>query len=61
MIYDIPVWLVKLRLNAGYDLVFGGELLLSEDKEYALEDNNGDRVKAGWSGFRTGIGIVVPF
>lgn len=61
LIYDIPVWLVKLRLNAGYDLVFGGELLLSEDKEYALEDNNGDRVKTGWSGFRTGIGIVVPF
>lgn len=61
LIYEIPVWLVKLKLNAGYDLVFAGDLILSEDKEYALEDNKGDRIKTGWSGFRTGIGIVVPF
>ena len=59
--YDIPVWMVKLRLNAGYDLVFGGELKLSEDKDYALENSKGDRVKTGWSGFRSGIGVVVPF
>lgn len=61
LIYDIPVWLVKLRLNAGYDLIFGGELKFSDDQEYALEDNSGERVKTGWSGFRTGIGVVVPF
>lgn len=59
--YDIPVWVVKLRINAGYDLVFGGELRLSEDKDYALENSRGDRVKTGWSGFRSGIGVVVPF
>ena len=59
--YDIPVWVVKLRLNAGYDVVFGGELKFSEDKDYSLEDNNGKRVKTGWSGFRSGIGVVVPF
>lgn len=60
-IYDIPVYVVKLRLNAGYDFMLGGELILSEDRDYALEDNTGDRVKTGWSGLRSGIGIVVPF
>lgn len=58
--YDIPVWIVKLRLKLGYDLFLGGELKFSEDREVSLEDNEGDLVKTGWSGLRTGVGIVVP-
>lgn len=58
--YDKPVWVVKLRVSAGYDQVFGGKLKFSEDNDYFLEDNNGKAVKTGWSGFRSGIGVVVP-
>lgn len=60
-IYDLPISVVRLRLNAGYDLLFGGELRFSEDRELMLENQKGDRVKTGWSGFRSGIGVVVPF
>jgi len=60
-IYDIPISVVKLRLNLGYDLVLGGELKFKENNDFALEDDDGDRINAGWSGFRSGIGIVVPF
>lgn len=61
LIYDIPISVVKLRLNAGYDLILAGDLKFSEDNDYFLEDDDGDAVKTGWSGFRTGIGIIVPF
>lgn len=61
LIYDIPISVVKLRLNLGYDLMLGGELKFKENSDFYLEDNQGDAVKTGWSGFRSGIGIVVPF
>ncbi len=61
LFYDIPISVVKLRLNLGYDLMIGGDLKFKEDNDFSLEDNQGDRVKTGWSGFRSGIGIVVPF
>ena len=60
-IYDIPISVVKLRLNLGYDLMLGGELKFKENSDFSLEDDQGNRVKTGWSGFRSGIGIVVPF
>lgn len=60
-IYELPISVVRLRLNAGYDLLFGGDFWFSEDREYTLENNKGEGVKTGWSGFRTGIGVMVPF
>lgn len=59
--YDIPISVVKLRLNLGYDLVLGGNLKFKENSDYTLENNQGDPIKSGWSGFRSGIGIVIPF
>lgn len=61
LFYDIPISVVKLRLNVGYDLVFAGELQFNDDNDFYLQDNSEDPVKTGWSGFRSGIGIVVPF
>lgn len=61
LFYDIPISVVKLRLNIGYDLMIGGDLKFKENNDFSLEDDQGDRVKTGWSGFRSGIGIVVPF
>lgn len=61
LIYDIPISVVKLRLNVGYDLVFGGGFRFNDDTESTLFDAQGEAVKTGWSGLRTGIGIVVPF
>ncbi|WMI64458.1 hypothetical protein RBH94_10335 [Aestuariibaculum sp. YM273] len=59
-IYDIPISIAKLRLNMGYDLVMGGDLKFKDNRDYSLEDDQGDRVRTGWSGFRSGIGIVIP-
>ena len=60
-IYDIPISIVKLRFNIGYDVMIGGDLKFKENNDFSLEDDGGDRVRTGWSGFRSGIGIVVPF
>ena len=59
--YDIPISVVKLRLTLGYDQVFSGDFRFNDNTEATLLDNQGDAIKTGWSGFRSGIGIVVPF
>lgn len=59
-IYDIPISIVKFRLNIGYDLVLPGDFKFNDNNESTLVDDNGDNVKTGWSGFRSGIGIVFP-
>lgn len=61
LLYELPVSIVKIRFNIGYDLVFGGDFKFKENNDFSLEDNKGNTIKSGWSGFRTGIGIVVPF
>lgn len=60
LIYEYPISFFKIRAVFGYDLVFGGKLLFKENKDLYLENNNGDSVKTGWSGLRTGIGVSVP-
>lgn len=60
LIYEYPVYFFKIRATIGYDLVLGGKLLFKENKDVYLESNNGDSVKTGWSGLRTGIGISIP-
>jgi hypothetical protein len=60
LIYEIPVSFFKLRISAGYDLVLSGKILFEENSDFRLENNNGEDVKTGWSGFRTGLGIVIP-
>lgn len=59
--YDIPIYVFKLRLNIGYDLMFGGQLRFSENSDFYLENDRGEEVKTNWSGFRSGIGLVIPF
>jgi hypothetical protein len=61
LIYDIPISIVKLRLNIGYDQVFGGKFRFKENTDAWLENNAGDPVRTSWSGLRTGVGVVVPF
>jgi hypothetical protein len=59
-IYDIPISVVKLRINFGYDLVFGGAFKLSSNDELTLQNDEGDPIKPGWSGLRVGLGVVIP-
>lgn len=61
LIYDIPISIIKLRLNAGYDFVLGGKLNFKDNSDFYLEDDQGDAIKTGWGGFRSAIGIVIPF
>lgn len=60
MIYEQPIWLVKLRFSIAYDIVFTGKLKLKDNDELHLEDGSGDEVRAGWSGLRFGFGLAVP-
>lgn len=58
--YEYPISFFILKVNAGFDFVFGGKLLFKDNKENFLIDNSGDQVKTEWTGFRTGIGIAIP-
>lgn len=60
IIYDISIVMVKLRLNLGYDFMLGGQLKFKENSDFYLEDDQGVAIKPGWSGFRSGIAIVIP-
>lgn len=46
---------IKIEANAGYEGNISGKL--KNDDEAYLMDNNGDPIKANWSGFRIGIGL----
>jgi hypothetical protein len=59
-IYEIPISKFKLRFNLGYDYVLGGNFNLADSPDLPLENDEGDFVKPGWSGLRTGVGIVIP-
>jgi len=58
VIYEYSISFFKLRASLGYDLVFGGKLKLN-DKNHLVNDRN-QIVRTEWSGFRTGLGIVLP-
>ncbi|MFG6687045.1 hypothetical protein ACGK9U_10710 [Mariniflexile sp. HNIBRBA6329] len=60
IIYEYPISFFNLRLSLGFDVVIGGKYKFKEDSEYHLEDKNGDAVKNGWTGLRSGIGISIP-
>ena len=57
--YEYPLWFFNLYLSAGVDVVLGGDLKL--DSKHHIENNRGEPVNANWTGFRTGIGVSVPF
>ncbi len=60
LIYEYPIWFFSLRASLGADMVLGGKLIFDDDNELYLEDNSGDKVKTGWTGFRSGIGVSIP-
>jgi len=60
LIYEQPIWKVRLRFSMAYDLVFNGKLTLKDNDDMHLEDSSGDDIKADWSGIRAGIGISIP-
>ncbi|SDR69539.1 hypothetical protein SAMN05216503_0459 [Polaribacter sp. KT25b] len=58
--YEYPLSFLILKANFGFDLVLGGKLIFKENTETHLIDNSNNSVKTGWSGLRTGIGIIIP-
>jgi len=60
LIFEYPLSFVRLRASAGFDLVLGGKQYLTEDRDFFIQDNNGDAVRTGWSGARLGIGAAIP-
>lgn len=60
IIYEYPVSFFKIRASVGFDLVLGGDLNFKDIENSHLIDNSGDKVKTGWSGFRSGLGITIP-
>ena len=61
LLFEQPLSIFSLRIKAGYDYVFGGKLIFSENKEAYLENNRGSAVRTNWSGIRTGLGIAYIF
>lgn len=60
LIYELPVWVCKLRFSVAYDVMISGKLLFKEDNDFHLENSSGEDVKADWSGLKAGIGISIP-
>jgi hypothetical protein len=58
--YEYPLSFLILKANIGFDLTFGGKLKFKDNEEAHLINNAGEKVNTGWSGLRTGIGIVFP-
>ena len=60
LIYEYPVGFITLRASAGFDFVLGGKLFFNDEDNLYVENNNGDPVRTGWTGLRTGIGVAIP-
>ena len=58
--YEYPLSFFIIKANIGFDLVFGGKLKFKDNNEAHLINNSNQEVKTGWSGLRTGLGIVIP-
>jgi hypothetical protein len=58
--YEYPLSFIILKANIGFDLVFGGKLRFNDNNEAHLINNSNEKVKTGWSGLRTGLGIAFP-
>lgn len=60
--YEYPLKFMVLRAYLDLDIYVGGKMKLEEDNsnDGYLMTNNGEKVTTGWSGFNTGIGIVIP-
>lgn len=62
MTYEYPLKFMVLKAYIDLDIYLGGKLKLQEknpDGLYLL-NNNGEKVTTGWTGFNTGLGIVIP-
>ena len=58
--YEYPLSFLILKATVGFDIVIGGKLIFKNNNENYLINNSNKKVTTGWSGFRTGIGIVIP-
>jgi hypothetical protein len=58
--YEYPLSFLILKANFGFDLTFGGKLKFKDNDEFHLTNNSNENVTTGWSGLRTGLGIVFP-
>jgi hypothetical protein len=58
--YEYPLSFLILKANICFYLTFDGKLKFKDNEEAHLINNAGENVTTGWSGLRTGIGIVFP-
>jgi hypothetical protein len=58
--YEYPIAFFKVKIRAGYDWTFVGDVFLKNDDDAFLRNDNNDNVKTNWSGFRTGLVISIP-
>lgn len=61
LIYEYPITsFLILRASLGFDLVLSTQLNFKDIDNAHLLDESDNKVKTGWSGLRSGIGIAIP-
>ncbi|MEO9571223.1 MAG: hypothetical protein ABJH82_13475 [Polaribacter sp.] len=58
--YEYPLSFLILKATIGFDITFGGKLVFKDNNEAYLTSNSNNKVTTGWSGLRTGLGIIIP-